>query len=137
MQGEAPDRRKLWLLALVFAAGAIVVAVLTVISPDPSFMAATDTPHLAMSDDDLGPMPEPTLAEVEARVGTLEIDLAAAAAASLLLQNRIGELQASHTAEIAEIKAAIEASGEKATDGPRRARKPVPDPPASSYLNLR
>jgi len=89
------------------------------------------------------------LAVTEQRVDVLEMDIAASSAAVLLLQaqdRNIAEAMRAQTAElvalaaeITELKAALAATTERlarAGERPRRPRKAVPDPPASSYLKL-
>lgn len=67
------------------------------------------------------------------RMERLEMNAAASAAATLLLQGEVRR----QDAEIAELKSALGAAAErlaKAEPKPRRARKAVPDPPASSHI---
>lgn len=141
LQGEAPNGRRVGGFLLAMLAAGLAVVMFSGYRPDNSFLAATDVPHETTLDERVEKLEAIAIASAnlfEAHSGVFEtqsIDLAAAAASALMLQSQF-EQQARR---IAALELALAAATVKAAEPlpPRRARKPVPDPPASSYLNLR
>jgi len=142
MKGEAPNGRRLGGFLLAVLTAGVLVVVFSGYRPDNSFLAATDLPHEPTIEERVEKLEAIAVAsaqvlEAQGRVFEAhDIDLAAAAASALMLQSQL-EQQARR---IAALELALAATTVKTAEPlpPRRARKPVmPDPPASSYLNLR
>jgi len=141
LQGEAPNGRRVGGFLFAMLAAGLLVVVLSDYRPDNSFLAATDLPHELTLDERVEKLEAIAVAsahvlEAQGRVFEAhDVDLAAAAASVLMLQSQL-EQQARR---IAALELALASATVKAVEPlpPRRPRKPVPDPPASSYLNLR